>query len=233
MIFSIGIVLMILGYIIGGIKEGVIKEGVGFIGFLLTFIISYCLKGIVGNFLCNICPFFDLGGLVSLNILIYQVIAFFLVFSLISILYRLLLKVSEKLQKFINRTIILTLPSKIFGGVVGFFRGVFVVFIILVCLTIPCRNLKEFTNSKLVNKVLFETPILSKNTDNFVIAIKETYELTSKISMGKISKNKANLKSIDIMLKYKIVNKKEVLKLVENKKLEKVKNIDTVLDNYK
>lgn len=232
MIFDIGIVLMIIGYIIGGWKEGIIKEGVSFIGMILTFIISYSLKGIVGNFLCGICPFFNFGGLTTLNILIYQIIAFFITFFLLSIIYRLLLKASEKIQKFINKTIILTIPSKIAGGIVGFFRGVFFVFIILICLFLPCRNIKTFTKSTLVNKVLFETPILSKNTDDFVIAVKETYDLTSKISMDKLSKNDANLKSLNIMLKYKIVSKKEVLKLVENKKLDDIKDIDKVLNNY-
>jgi len=232
MIFDIGIVLMIIGYIIGGWKDGVIRGGVSFIGTVLTFIISYSLKGIIGNLLCSICPFFNFSGLVTLNILIYQVIAFFITFSLLSIIYRILLKASEKIQIFINKTIILTIPSKIGGGIVGFFRGVFVVFIILICLVLPCRDVKEFTKSTLVNKILFETPILSKNTDNFVLVVKETYDLSSKISMGKISKNKANLKSLDVMLKYKIVSKKEVLKLVKNNKLDKVKNIDSVLNNY-
>jgi len=98
MIFDIGIVLMIIGYIIGGWKDGVIRGGVSFIGTVLTFIISYSLKGIIGNLLCSICPFFNFSGLVTLNILIYQVIAFFITFSLLSIIYRILLKASEKIQ---------------------------------------------------------------------------------------------------------------------------------------
>lgn len=231
-IFDIGIILMLIGYIIGGWKEGVVKEGVGFVGSLLVFIISYSLKGIVGNILCNICPFFGLGGLVSLNILIYQVIAFFIVFSLLSILYRILVKLSEKIQKGINATIILTIPSKILGAVIGLFRGVLVVFIILICLVLPCREVKEFKSSNLVNKILFETPILSKGTDNFVIAVKEIYDVSSKTSMKEISKNDSNLRYLDIMLKYKIVSKKEVKNLVDKDKLEKVQNIDSVLNKY-
>ena len=232
MIFDIGIILMFIGYMIGGWKEGVIKEGVSFVGMLLVFIISYSLKGLVGNILCSIFPFFNFGGLVTLNILIYQIIAFFIIFSLLSILYKWLLKLSEKLQKLINATIILTIPSKILGSLVGLLKGILVVFIILICLVLPCRDLKAFTKSTMVNKVLFETPILSKKTDNFVIAIKEIYDTTSKISLKEIDKNEGNLRSLDIMLKYKIVSKKEVLKLVKNNKLDKVKNIDSVLNNY-
>jgi len=44
--------------------------------------------------------------------------------------------------------------------------------------------------------------------------------------------NEANLKSIDIMLKYKLVDKDTVENLIKNKKLKGIKNIDSVLSNY-
>ena len=50
--------------------------------------------------------------------------------------------------------------------------------------------------------------------------------------METISQNESNLKSLDIMLKYKITDKKTVEKLVEQNKLSSIDNIDSVLNKY-
>ena len=56
-IFDIGIILLLcMGFIVGW-KNGVIKELVSFVGIIIVFIISYQLKGIVGNVLCKLLPF--------------------------------------------------------------------------------------------------------------------------------------------------------------------------------
>lgn len=44
--------------------------------------------------------------------------------------------------------------------------------------------------------------------------------------------NEANLESIDIMLKYKLVNKETIEKLVKSNKLENVENIENILSKY-
>ena len=48
----------------------------------------------------------------------------------------------------------------------------------------------------------------------------------------KISKNEANLRSLDVMLKYKIVNKKTVEQLIVLDKLKSVKHTNKVLKKY-
>ena len=231
-VFSIGIVLILIGYLIGGWKNGVVKETASIIGIIIVFFVSYFLMGIVGNFLCTILPFFKFDRLVSLNILIYQAIAFILLFTIFMSLYRLLLKISNGLQKIVNATIILIIPSKILGAIMGFISGWITIFIVLLVLLVPLKDFDQFKDSKMNNIVLFHTPVLSDTVKPFTKGALEIYDVSSKIANKDIEMNEANLKSIDIMLKYKLVDKDTVENLVKNKKLKGIKNIDSVLSNY-
>lgn len=231
-IFDIGIVLVLIGYIIGGWKQGVVKETTSFIGIIIVFFLSWFLRGIVGDFLCIILPFFKFDGLSSLNILIYHTIAFFLLFSILMGLYRLLLKLSNGLQKIVNYTIILIIPSKILGAIIGFIEGWINIFIILLVLLIPLKDFDHFIDSKVNNFILFNTPVLSDTVKPFTKGAKEIYKVTSKIAKKDIEMNEANLESIDIMLKYKLVNKETIEKLVKSNKLENVENIESILSKY-
>lgn len=230
-VFSIGIVLILIGYIIGGWKNGVVKETASIIGIIIVFFLSYYLMGIVGNFLCTILPFFKFDGLVSLNILIYQAIAFILLFTIFMSLYRLLLKISNGLQKIVNATIILIIPSKILGAIMGFISGWITVFVILLVLLVPFKDVKEFKNSTMTDVVLFHTPVLSDIVKPFTKGVIEIYDTSSKIANKDIDMDEANTKSIDIMLKYKLVDKNTIKKLIELDKL-KIKNLDSVLSKY-
>lgn len=235
-IFDIGIILMFIMFMIVGWKNGVIKELVGFIGMVIVFIISFMLKGVVGNILCYLCPFTKFGGYIKgftvLNIFLYQALGFFLVFSLLLCIYRIILKLSKTLQKIVNYTIVLLLPSKLGGALIGLIEGWIITFMILVVLMVPFKGEEVFKESHMVNMVLFDTPVLSNSIKPFSKSVSEIYDLSSKISMEELEMNEANLQSLDIMLKYKVVNKKTVENLVKMHKLDDIKNINSVLRKY-
>ena len=48
-IFDIGIILVLIMFLIVGIKRGVIKEAVSLVAIILVFVLSFSLKGIIGN----------------------------------------------------------------------------------------------------------------------------------------------------------------------------------------
>ena len=116
-IIDIGIILFILSFIIVGAKQGLIKGGVSLVGLIVIFIISYTFKDEIGNFLCKYLPFFNFSGniegLVSLNILIYQLAAFLIIYTVLIGLYTIIMTVSGWIQKLINKTVLLKLPSAI------------------------------------------------------------------------------------------------------------------------
>ncbi len=231
-IFDIGIILLFIMFLIVGVKRGVIKEVVSLLAIILVFILSFSLKGIVGNIFCMLLPFFNWDGFVVFNIFFYQVLAFLIVFCIMLIIYEASLKISKFLQKVVNATIILWLPSKILGGIVSFVKGYLILFIIFLFLVIPLSNVDMFNKSKCVNFILYKTPVISSYTQDFVKPIREVVDLSNKATNGTITVNEANLQALDIMLKYKVVDKKTVNSLIEIEKLEDVKNIDSILKKY-
>lgn len=236
-VIDIGIILFILTAMIVGAKKGLIKSAVSLVGIILVFIISYIFKEEIGNFLCKYLPFFNFSGqiegLVSLNILIYQVIGFLLVFFVLMSLYTIIMTLSGWLQKLVNMTILLKLPSAIGGAIIGIVNGMLLAFVILLVLTIPLKNFDMFKESKLLDTILYKIPILSSNTSNITNSITEIYTLTDQVVSGSININDANLKSIDIMLKYKVVTPHTVEQLIVLDKLKGVTGIEYVLNRYK
>lgn len=234
-IIDILIFVIILAFVIVGYKQGVVRELIQLIGVILMFYISYLIKNPVGNFLCSVFPFFkftgSISGLVTLNILMYQIIAFILVFSILLTLYMFILKISKILQKVVNMTILLWWPSKVAGALVGFIEGYIIVFIALIILMVPFGD-SILLESNYKDKIIYDTPILSKYTYDFTRSIKEIYSLGKKVSNKEIDTNKANLETIDIMLKNNLVSKNTIENLNNKNKLDGVSGIDSVLNNY-
>ena len=235
-IFDVGIILLLIMFLIVGFKNGVIREAFSLIGIIAVFILSFVFKGLLGNLMCIILPFFKLSGIIEgfsvINILIYQIIAFMLVFAILLTIYEIFLKISKFIQKLVNLTIILILPSKLLGAVVSLIKGVIVLFAVFIVLMIPLKNSELFTGSTMVNQILYKTPILSQSSNNYINTVEEIYNLAEKVSNKKISTNDANLELLDMMLKHKIVNKSTVESLVKLHKLDDVNNIETVLQKY-
>ena len=122
-IFSIIIVLLIIASGVMGLKKGFLKESVVFIGTILVYILSFLLKDKIGLVLCKWFPFFSFDGLQTLNILVYQLIAFIFIATILFSIATIIFKLTGIVQKLVDITIILTLPSKILGFVFGILEG--------------------------------------------------------------------------------------------------------------
>ena len=223
-IFDIGIILVLISFIVVGLKKGVIKELVSLVGIILVFILSWNLKGFIGNFLCLNLPFIEFKGAISnissLNIMMYQMIAFIIIFSLLLGIYSISLKISRIVQKFVNMTLVLWIPSKILGAVVSFIKGYLILFIIFVFLMIPLGNYSIFKESTFIDIILNKTPIVSKHTSSFTKPISEIIDLSKKVNNKKITAKEANKRAISIMINYDVVDKNTIEKLYEKKKLK-------------
>ena len=235
-VFDVGIILLLIMSFIIGFKNGVVKELVALLGIILVFIISYLLKGYLGDIFCIFFPFFrfigKIEGITMMNIVLYQIIAFLVIFTALLGLYATLLKISKKLQKLVNLTIILWLPSKVLGGIVSVIKGYIVLLVVFTVLMIPLGNQEIFYNSTVINTMLYHTPVLSRTTQPFTNAVREIYDLGESISKDNISKEAANAKALDIILKYNITKKATIEKLIEIHKIENNNGIEGVLNNY-
>ena len=235
-ILDIVIVLILIMSAIIGFKRGAIKEIVSLVGIIIVFIVAFAFKGVLGNVLCKWLPFFNfagnLEGVTVLNILLYQLIAFLIIYSLLFSIYMIVMKISGVVQKLVHMTVILWLPSKIIGAVVAFITGYVMVFVVLLALLIPLKDTDMFKESKFANYVVYDTPILAGSAENISRSINEVYTLGEELSKGDISKNEANLETMDILLKYKIVSPKTAKELVALDKLDGISGLDSVIQKY-
>ena len=220
-IIDVVIVLLIILSFINGYKRGILKEAVMLCGTISIYLISFVLKDKLGLILCRILPFFNLDGLVSLNILIYQLIAFFLIASFLFSIFGIVLKITGVLQKLVNMTIILTIPSKILGGILGLVEGYIVMFALLIICSVPFKNVDVFKNSSLNNKIITSSPILSSSLGNLDDLIIDIYDI--KINKEQ-DKDKINKKILDMYINYNIISQKDLNDIIESGKLEKAKN---------
>ena len=235
-ILDIVIVLILIMSAIIGFKRGAIKEIVSLVGIIIVFIVAFAFKGVLGNVLCKWLPFFNfagnLEGVTVLNILLYQLIAFLIIYSLLFSIYMIVMKISGVVQKLVHMTVILWLPSKIIGAVVAFITGYVMVFVVLLALLIPLKDTDIFIESRFANYIVYDTPILAGSADNISSSINEVYTLGEELSKGNISKNEANLETMDILLKYKIVSPKTAKELVVLDKLDGISGLDSVIQKY-
>ena len=211
------ILILIMGFIIG-FKKGAIKEASSLIGIILVFLLSFSLMKPVGNFLCLYLPFFkftnSLEGVQSLNIIIYQFISFIVIFSLLIGIYAFLLKISGIIEKMVDLTLVLLLPSKIIGGIICLITSYLIIFILLL---LPFKKENLFKDSKLYPFILDKTPIVSKYTEKVKTCITEIYNLDDKLDT-----KEADIYTVNLLLKYDIVNKNTIKKLIKEKKLTNI-----------
>ena len=228
------ILFLILGAYIG-FKQGFTKSLVSFLGILFVAIIAYFLKNPVSEFLMSFCPFFNFGGIIKgvtvLNIAVYEIIAFILVFSILMIALKVLLLATGILETILKFTIILGIPSKILGSIVGIIKHYVIIFFVLYFLSMPNFVDVEFIkNSNYREPILRNTPLLSNVAESTLKVLDEFKGLSDKYTDIENS-NEFNLETLDLFLKYKVVTVDTVKKLENNGKID-IKGMDRVISKY-
>ena len=230
-IVDIIVIIFILLFGISGAKRGFFKEIVLCLGTVLVFILAYQFKDPLGNFFLLRFPMFDFPnlfkGVIVLNVLVYQLLAFVLVLSLLLIIFSIILSVTGLFERLLKITIILGIPSKILGFFAGLIEGYVIAFVILFFLTQPAFSFDSFMNSKVANKIITDSPILTNITQNTVDVIQNIYNLKDEKDT-----NVVNYKALDIMLEKEVVSYDTIKTLYDEKKIE-FEGIDEVISKYK
>ena len=229
------IICLVLLFAVTGLKNGFFKQTVLTIGTILVFIVSYYLKDYIANFLSYNLPFFNFSGpflgLESVNIIMYQMVAFLICVVFLSAVLVVLLKITKVFEKILTATIILGIPSKILGFIVGLIEGYVIVFIMLFFLSQPAIHLDILEESQFMPKIVNSSPVLSNIVSDTSDTIKEMYVLVDEYRKDNNS-DKFNRNSIDIMLKNKIISVDYVDNLIKKDKL-KTNGLEVVLNKYR
>lgn len=230
-IVDIIIIIFILLTGIVGAKRGFFKELVLCLGTILVFYLAYKFKDPLGNFLLLRMPMFDFPnlfkGVITLNILVYQLLSFMLVLAILLIVFEIILSITGLFEKILKITIILGIPSKILGFIAGLIEGYVICFVILFFLTQPAFSFNLFMESKLSNDILTSSPVLTDITRDTVDVIENIYSLKDEKDT-----NILNTRILDMMLDKKLVTYDVANKLYENGKIN-FEGIEKVLNKYK
>ena len=228
------IIFIVLGAFVGA-KQGFTKALVSFLGTIIVVVLAYFLKNPVSEFLMSFCPFFSFGGIIKgvtvLNIAVYEVIAFILVYFILMAILNALLFATGIFEKILKFTIVLGMPSAIFGAIIGAIKNYVIAFFVLYILSMPNFVDVDFVkNSSFRVPILSNTPLLSNVAGTALEALDEFKGLADKYT-DSTDTNSYNLETLDVFLKYKIVTVDTVKKLDESGKIE-IDGIETVLSKY-
>ncbi len=204
-IIDVIIVLIILMGAIIGMKRGFIKQSVMTVGMILVVVLSFILKNPVSILMYKYLPFVSFSDILEnlsvLNILLYEIIAFLVVFSILSAILIMFIKISAILEKLIKITVILAIPSKILGFILGAIEYYIIVFVILFVSALPTLKIEEFdfvNNSKLRPIILKNTPVISSITEKTINTFSDINNLIK--NRNNMSDEEFNCTAIDKMV---------------------------------
>ena len=144
----------------------------------------------------------------------------------------LLIKITGIVESVLKITVVLAIPSKILGLIVGVIQSVVVLYVFLFLVSLPILKVPYVNDSKYAKIILEKTPFISRITDGVV----KTFDEISKFSDENLNKNydskKANKEMLEIMLKNKVITVENARILSDKSKIE-VDNINELLERYK
>lgn len=225
------VLFLALGGLIG-FKSGAIKELTRFIGFFLVVLVAFYLKDRLMVFLYENLPFYNFFGIIrgldSLNILLYQLISFVVIFLTLYFILRVLIVVTGLVEWLVKMTVFLSLPSKIIGLFIGVVEYYVYIFIILYILNVPLFHLTFINESKFGGMILENTPILSSMVDDTVKVYSDVFEVIQN-KEGR-SNREINTLVLVSLLDHKLISVDSAKKLVSSNKVVVDDQLD--LDQY-
>ena len=222
-VIDIIIIIFVLIFGLLGLKRGAIKSLVQLVGIIAITILAFVLKDYLANFLMDFMPFFNFSGpyagITSMNILLYEMLSFVVIFILLYCILNILITLSGLIEKLLKVTIILAIPSKIMGAILGIIEGIVLVFIVsFIALHIP-QTETEIRSSKIAIVILERTPFVGDTMKNTTVALENIHKILEK-AKNATNKNAANIEVLQELIRYNVVSKETVNKLIKDKKID-------------
>jgi len=219
-IVNVIIVLFIVLATYDGFKKGFFESFLRFIGFLLASILAFVFKNKLSVVLYTYLPFFKFGGafkgIYAINILLYELLAYFIIFFVILIVFSLLIKMTHVIEKVIKAIPLIGFLDRLLGAFIGFVQSFIILYLVLFVFKF-CSNLFGFNiRESLVDNIL-EIKVLNDKFGNSLDTFNQITEL--KNSYDSTQKEEFNNKSIQILLDNKIITQENLDLLIEKGKL--------------
>ncbi len=223
------IAFIVLG-IFSGIKKGFLESSVRFIGTIIALVFAYALKNPLSVFLYTHLPFFKLTGIfkgvTALNIVIYELIAFMIVFSIMMLIINIVVKITGLFDRILSFILLFGLPNKILGGIVGFIESIIVLYFVCFIYTFGVSLAGASRPTTLVDDIM-NIPVLERtfgdsfNSITDIATLAQDYESIN-------DKDEYNQKALETLMKYDIITCENAKALIEDGKIE-VLNKDEIM----
>lgn len=220
-IVNIVIILCIVLATFDGYKKGFFESIFKFIGFILAAVLAFTFKNKLSVIMYTYLPFFKFGGelkgITAINILLYELIAFFIIFVVIMLLLGLLLKMTNAIEKIVKAIPIIGFLDQLLGAVIGFIDSIVVLYLVIFVFKF-CSNLFGFYVQPSLADNIMEISILNdkfgSSLDAFddIVALKEDYEASEN--------EEFNNKAIKILLDKKVISKENLDLLIKKEKID-------------
>lgn len=224
-IIDIFLVLFIGLGMLAGIKKGLIKSLVSLLGLVAITIISFRIRLGLTDFLIDKMPFSNFGGelygLTALNILIYNALAFVVIFVVLYCVLNIIVKVTGFIDTLLKFTVIWIIPSKIGGALIGFLEAwVYLYLVIFVLIQFSLTN-TFVTQSTMANTILNNTPIVGTYLSGAKAAAIGIYD-----SIREYTKDESktiddlNVRILQYEINYGLIGKAKANELIETGKID-------------
>ena len=165
--------------------------------------------------------FFNFFGLINgidaLNILLYEVIAFLVIFIALLFVLKVVLMLTGLVEKILKATVILSIPSKLLGIVVGVIEMYVYLFLILVIASLPIFDSSFLKDSKMNNFILNNTPVLSGVSEEIIDIYGDVYNIID--NRKNKTNEQLNEEILKVLIDKKVVTKESAKKLVDKNKI--------------
>lgn len=207
-----------------GVRKGLIKSLVSFVGLITIVIISYTLRTPLANFLIDKLPFFNFGGvfegLTALNILIYNLVAFIVLFIILYCVLNIVIAITGFIDTLLKFTVIWIIPSKIGGAIVGLLETWIFLFLAVFVFSQFSFSTNIIEKSKVGHFILYNTPVIGDFLGGASDAAKGIYKEVEKYNGVEDRNTEAlNLKILEIQVNYGLITAEKANELMAINKL--------------
>lgn len=215
------IIFILVGLIVGWSK-GFWKTGTDLLAIFISMVIASILKKPLAILLMKILPFIEFGkDIYSLNILFYYIIAYYVIFLLIMVIYQAIMIRTGLDEKLVEKGFSSSILSKSISSILGLPFMIIVLYNLLLIVNFPYINVKAIDNSNLIDRFFTKTLILNNTNASLYLAEENASEYLHKSLYKRLSnKEKDNIIIYEFYLN-DLVDSDTISTLKKQKKIKK------------
>jgi hypothetical protein len=222
LIISVILIAILIGDIVAGYKKGFLESGVRFLKSLIALLLAYLFKGPLSTYMYLNLPLMEFDGIFkgvsAISILLYEAVAFFVVFIGVWIILNIISTIIKLDEKVLRLVSLIGVPNKIMGAIVGGLKSLIILYFILSALYVGSSFMKINTESAVGNFIV-DLPVLKNTFGNTLDSLDNITEMAVEYENVQ-NKEQLNKESIDVLLEYGIITEENLNILIESGKVQ-------------